>query len=75
MGRKKKNQQLNIWQCIFAVVILICISIYGYINQNATHKNSANDYNLNNQNTIFEGNNLLASGVEIDYTTGENHIK
>ncbi len=54
MGRKKKNQKLNIWQCIFAVVILICISIYGYINKNATPENLVNDYNLNNQNTIFD---------------------
>ena len=54
MGRKKKNQKLNIWQYIFAVVILICISIYGYINQNVTPENSVNNYNLNNQNIIFD---------------------
>ena len=54
MGRKKKSKKLNIWQSIFAVAILICIPIYGYINQNATPGNSVNDYNINNQNTIFD---------------------
>ena len=51
MGRRKKNQKINIWQCVLAVIILICISIYGYINQNATSENSENNYN---QNTVFD---------------------
>ena len=54
MGRKKRAQKLNIWQYVFTLTILICISIYGYISQNATPRNSVNDYNANNQNTIFD---------------------
>ena len=54
MGRKKKIQKLNTWQYVFALTILICISIYGYINQNVTPKNSVNNYNANNQNTLFD---------------------
>ena len=83
MGRKKKNLKLNIWQCIFAVVILICISIYEYINQNDTPSNSVSDYNINNQNIIidlstipeYEGkpyveiNNNIPYFTEKDYTT------
>ncbi len=81
MGRKKKNQKLNIWQCIFAVVILSCISIYGYINQKTEPTNSANNYNIDN--TIFdlstipeysgtpyvEINNNIPYFTEEDYTT------
>ena len=83
MGRKRKNKKPNIWQCTFAVIIIICISIYGYINQNATHENLVSDYNLNNQNTIFdlstipeytsspyvEINNNIPYFIEEDYTT------
>ena len=54
MGRKKKNKKLNIWQYIITVAILICISIYGYINQKATPSDSVEDYHVNNQNTIFD---------------------
>ena len=83
MGRKKKNQKINIWQSIFALVILICILIYGYINQNATQSNTVNDYDINNQNTAFdlstipeyssspyvEINNNVPYFTEEDYTT------
>ena len=54
MGRKKRVQRLNTWQYVFALTILICISIYGYISQNAIPKSSVNDYNTNNQNTVFD---------------------
>ena len=54
MERRKKNQKINIWQGIFALVILSCISIYGYIKQNAIQSNSANDYNMSNQNIVFD---------------------
>ena len=54
MGRRKKSRKLNIWQSIFAVAILICVSIYGYINQNTTPSNSVNNYPVNNQNTVFD---------------------
>ena len=83
MGRKKKNQKINIWQSIFALVILICILIYGYINQNATQSNTENDYDINNQSTAFdlstipeyssspyvEINNNVPYFTEEDYTT------
>ena len=83
MGRKKQNQKINIWQSIFALVILICILIYGYINQNATQSNTENDYDINNQNTAFdlstipeyssspyvEINNNVPYFTEEDYTT------
>ena len=83
MGRKKKNQKLNIWECIFTVVILIGISIYGYINQKTAPTNSVDDYNINNQNTVFdlstipgysgkpyvEINNNIPYFTEEDYTT------
>ncbi len=61
MGRKKKNQKLNIWKSIFAVVILICISIYGYINQNVDKSNSLDaeiensvNEDKNSQNAVFD---------------------
>ena len=83
MGRKRKNKEINIWQFIISVVILICISIYGYISQNVTHSNSENDYNVNNQNAVFdlstipeysekpyvEINNNIPYFTEEDYTT------
>ena len=61
MGRKKKNKKLNIWQYAFTSIILICISVYGYINQNIdTHsslnaeiENSAN-ITLNTSNEVFD---------------------
>ena len=54
MSRKRKNKKLNAWQYILALIILICISIYGYVNQNAKSSNSVDDYSENNQNTIFD---------------------
>ncbi len=54
MRRKKKYQKINIFQYTLAVIILICISIYGYINKNTTYENLANNYNLNNQNIMFD---------------------
>ncbi len=52
MGRKKKNQKLNIWQCVFAIIILVCISVYGHVNQNVISSNSVDNYNI--QNIIFD---------------------
>ena len=54
MAKRKKNKKLNIWQYIFAIVILIFISIYGYINQKNESTNLVNNYSENNQNTIFD---------------------
>ena len=54
MGRKRKNKKLNVWQYILALIILIYISIYGYVNQNAKSSNPVNNYSVNNQNTIFD---------------------
>ena len=54
MGRKKKNKKINIWQYIFTVVILICISMYAYIEKNATYSNTEDDYNENDKNAIFD---------------------
>ncbi len=83
MGRKRKNKKLNTWQLILSITIIICVLIYGYINQNATYENSVYNYNLNNQNTIFdlstipeysntpyvEINNNIPYFTEEDYTT------
>ena len=57
MGRKKKSQKLNILQYIFAIVILISISIYGYINKNIITNNVINIYNESNQQNIYDINN------------------
>ena len=54
MRRKNKNQKLNIWQCVFVVIILSYILIYRYITPNVTQGDSVNDYNVNSQNTIFD---------------------
>ena len=54
MERKRKNKQLNILKYIVAATVMICFSVYGYINQNVISSNSLNNYNVNNQNTIFE---------------------
>ena len=83
MGRKRKNKKLNTWQYIFAVFILLCISIYGYVNQDTIISNSENNYNVGNQNAIFdlstipeytsspyvEINNNIPYFTEEDYTT------
>ena len=53
MVRKKKNKTLNIWEYTIAISILICISIYGYINQSATNKSSIENYNVNSQDITF----------------------
>ncbi len=83
MGRKRKNEKLNLWKATFAVAILICISIYGYINQNLGSNNQVINNNTNIENTIFdlstipeysgnpyvEINNNLPYFTEEDYTT------
>lgn len=69
MGRKKKNQKLNIWQCIITVIILICISIYGYINQNLESKNTIND----NTNTVFNLS-TIPEYAETPYVVINNNI-
>ena len=83
MARKRKNKKLNICQYILAVTTLICISIYGYMNQGVSSENLQNKRNSNNQNTIFdlstipeyseepyvEINNNIPYFTEEDYTT------
>ena len=54
MGRKRKNKKIDIWQGTFVVIILICISIYGYINQNYNTKNLESNGAVNNQNIVFD---------------------
>ena len=54
MGRKRKNKKLNIWQYIFAIFILICVSLYAWINQKNEPTNLVNNYNENNTNIIFD---------------------
>ena len=53
MGRKKRSKKLNIWQCIFVLVILICISIYEYINPNDTSGNLASN-EVNSSKVVFD---------------------
>ena len=77
MGRRKKKQKLNIWQFTFAVIILICISIYGYINQNAIPSNTENQNIIFDLSTIpkyssspyVEINNNIPYFTEEDYNT------
>ena len=83
MGRKRKNKKQNIWQYTFAVIILICVALYGYINPNITPNNLVNVDSANNQNTVFdlstipeyvsspyvEMNNNIPYFTEEDYTT------
>ena len=82
MARKRRNKKLNILEGIFAFFILICISIYGYINQNSNTENSGNN-SVNNENIIvdlsiipeylgqayIEINNNIPYFTEEDYTT------
>ncbi len=76
--KTRKSKKLNIWQSIFATILLMCILIYGYISQNDISENS-----VNNQNDIFdlstipeylekpyvEINNNIPYFTEEDYTT------
>ncbi len=54
MGRKRKNKKLNIWQYTFVIAVLICISIYGYINPKTASTNSVVDDDVTIQNIIFD---------------------
>ena len=89
MGRRKKKQKLNIRKCIFAVVILICISIYGYINQNIDVSNSVNigiknlvNDDTNSPNEVFDlstipeysGTPYIEINNNIPYFTEEDYI-
>ena len=56
MGRRK-SKKLNIWQYIFVLIIFICISAYGYINQNDKSSNPVSD-NASNQNIVFDLNTI-----------------
>ncbi len=73
MGRKKKIQKLNFWQCIWVLVILICIFIFEYINQNSETENIVNDYNLNNQNIVIDLS-TIPEYVSIPYVEINNNI-
>ena len=53
MRKTRKKQKINTLQLILSLTILICISIYEYINKSITPNDSLNNYNINNQNTIF----------------------
>lgn len=83
MGRRRKNIKLNSWQYIFAIVILICVSIYGYINQNNTPEISENTYNLADQNLVdnynsndqtLENNNNLDTKNVVDLSTIPEYV-
>ncbi len=77
MGRRK-NKKLDIWQYTFAFIILVCILIYGYVNQNLNPISSSNS---NIQNTIFEldtipeysGNPYVEINNNIPYFTEEDY--
>lgn len=47
MGRRRKNKKINIWQFIFAVIILICIYAFEYINQDIQANSQPNNYSSN----------------------------
>ncbi len=82
MAKKRRNKKLNILEGIFALFILICISIYGYINQNSNTENLESN-SVSSQNIIFdlstipeysgqeyiEINNNIPYFNEQDYTT------
>ncbi len=74
MGRKKKYQKLNIWQYILAVIILICVSIYGYINQKNEPTNLDDNYAVNNQNIIFDLSTIPEYTGEEPYVQINNNI-
>ena len=79
MGRKRKNKKINIWQGILTFTILICISVYGYMNQDLKASDIENDDNENSQKIIFDlstipeysGNPYVEINNNIPYFTEE----
>ena len=69
MGRKGKYKKLNIWEFSIAIIILICISIYGYGNEKLKQNNQINtneqqniyetsqDNSLNSEQNVYDENN------------------
>ena len=54
MGRKRSKKKVDIWQYVTATIILICISIYLYINQNTITENVVNEDDVSSSNTIID---------------------
>ena len=54
MGRRRKKEKINIWQFIISGVVIICILIYGYINQNLKSKNTVNGDDVNKTDIVFD---------------------
>lgn len=84
MSRRGKNKKQEIWRVIASVVIVVCITLFGYINQNMDDTNGNNIENtIQNENIVFdlstipeytsspyvEINNNIPYFDENDYTT------
>ena len=54
MARKRRNKNLNIWQFMLTIIVLVCILIYGYTSQDSEHAKLEDENNLNIQNVIFD---------------------
>lgn len=80
-GRKNKNQ--NIWQSIATIIIIICFTILGYINQNVETSKETNNIEsaIQKENVIFDlstipeyiSNPYVEINNNIPYFTEEEH--
>ena len=48
MSKKGKNKKQNIYQGIISIVVIICITAFGYIKQNTDNTNKINENNISN---------------------------
>lgn len=83
MSKKRKNKKQNIWQEIATVIIIICITVLGYTNQNIENQTNNIENTITNESVIFdlstipeytsspyvEINNNIPYFEEKDYTT------
>ncbi len=73
---RRRNKKLNIWEFIFMIALLICISVYGYFNRDIETKVSNTEAIIDlssipeySGNPYIEINNNIPYFTEDDYTT------
>lgn len=79
MSKRRKNNKQNIWQGIATIIIIICITAFGYITQNIENSEETNNiessiFNISTipeyeESPYVEINNNIPYFNEEDYTT------
>ena len=64
MSKRKRNKKQNIWNSVITILIIIFITILGYINQNIDNSNKK----TNTENTIQSENTIIDLSTIPEYT-------